>query len=294
YEKLGDFTSAVLIYQEIINTLKNSPLAKQSLYRIGVIKLDHFSVPEEAEGYFQNVLKNPGQPELNFEAMFRIGDCYIMRGLLDQAKNWYNQMAARYRGNDDVEKRALLEIGKIDYWNGNFDAALKSFSQIKSEPVNITDDKAGFYVNDAIDFVLFIEENKGSPEWLKKFATASLLIEQKQYEKALKIFYEIAQNSNAETLLDDAWLRIGQLEYQLGRYQQALSAFQTLIQKQPQSVHCDLAQKMIGEIYEVGLKEYSKAQQAYEVVLASYPNSVFLEEVRKRIRGLERGNKVIR
>lgn len=294
YENLGDFTNAVQIYQEIINTFKNSPLTKQSLYRIGVIKLDHFSAPEEAEGYFQNVLKIPAQPALNFEAMFRIGDCYVMRGLLDQAKNWYNQMVARHGANDEVEKKALLEIGKIDYWNGTFDAALKSFSRIQSEPVNITDDKAGFYVNDAIDFMLFIEENKQAPDLLKKFATASLLSDQKQYEKALILFYEIAQNSNAETLLDDAWLRIGQLEYQLGRYQQALSAFQTLIQRQPESVHCDLAQKMIGEIYEVGLKDVKKAQESYEVVLTSYPNSVLLEEVRKRIRGMEKGNGVIR
>ncbi|HEX9975477.1 MAG TPA: tetratricopeptide repeat protein, partial [bacterium] len=106
YENLGDFANAVLIYQEIINTVKNSPLAKQSLYRIGVIKLDHFSAPEEAEGYFQNVLKIPASPTLNFDAMFRIGDCYIMRGLLDQAKNWYNQMVARYGSNDEVEKKA--------------------------------------------------------------------------------------------------------------------------------------------------------------------------------------------
>ncbi|MCU0645058.1 MAG: tetratricopeptide repeat protein, partial [bacterium] len=183
---------------------------------------------------------------------------------------------------------------KIDYWNGNFDAALKSFTRIQSEPVNITDDKAGFYVNDAIDFMLFIEKNKGAPDWLNKFAAGSLFSDQKHYEQALTFFYEIAHNSSVETLLDNTWLKIGQLEYQLGRYQQALSAFQTLIQKQPQSVYCDLAQKMIGEIYEVGLKDLPKAQQAYEVVLTSYPNSVLLEEVRKRIRGLERGNRVIR
>jgi len=51
---------------------------------------------------------------------------------------------------------------------------------------------------------------------------------------------------------------------------------------------------MIGEIYEVGLKDVKKAQESYEVVLTSYPNSVLLEEVRKRIRGIEKGNGVIR
>jgi len=290
YENTGDFTKAIEMYQEIINTYKKSPLAKQSYFRIGEIKLDHFSAPEEAENNFKEVLKIPSNAALNFSAMFRIGDCYIQRDLLDQARNWYNQMVARYGSNDEVEKKALLEVGKIDFWTGNFDAAQQNFSRIQSEPVNITNDKAGFYVNDALDFTMFIEENKQNPESLKKFANASLLVDQMQYEKALTIFYEIVQNNNADPLVDDTWLKIGQLEYQLGGYQQALTAFQTLIQKHPESVHCDLAQKMIGEIYEVGLKDFSKAQQAYEVVLASYPNSVLLEEVRKRIRGLERGN----
>ncbi|UCE05982.1 MAG: tetratricopeptide repeat protein, partial [bacterium] len=294
YENTGDFARAIEMYQEIINSYKKSPLAKQSFFRLGEIKLDHFSAPEEAENHFQEVLKIPSNASLNFSAMFRIGDCYVQRGLLDQARNWYNQMVARYSSNDEMEKKALLEIGKIDFWTGNFDAAQQHFTRIQTEPVNITNDKAGFYVNDALDFTMFIDENKQNPELLKKFASASLLVDQKQYDKALITFYEIVQNNNADPLVDDTWLRIGQLEYQLGRYQQALTAFQSLIQKQPESVHCDLAQKMIGEIYEVGLKDFLKAQQAYEMVLTSYPNSVLLEEVRKRIRGLEKGNRVIR
>ncbi len=287
YEKLGDFLKAIEMYQEIINTYKKSPLAKQSLFRIGEIKLDRFTAPEEAEGYFKEVLKIPANASLNFSAMFRIGDCYIQRGLLDQAKDWYNQMVARYGTNDEVEKKALLEMGKIDYWAGNFDAASNNFTKIKDEPVNITDDKAGIYVNDALDYLMFIEENNQNPDLLKKFAQASLLSNQRQFEKALTIFYEIVQSNNSELLLDDTWLKIGQLEYQIGHYNQALIAYQNLIQKKPESVHCDLAQKMIGEIYEVGLKDFKKAQASYELVLTSYPNSVLLEDVRKRIRGLE-------
>ena len=294
YENTGDFARAIEMYQEIINTYQKSPLAKQSYFRIGEIKLDQFSLADEAESYFQEVLKIPVNVSLNFDAMFRIGDCYIQQGAFDRARNWYNQLATRYGASDDVEKKALLKLGKIDYWAGNFDGASKYFDRIRNEPVNITDDRAGFYVNDALEFMIFIEENKQSQEQLKQFARGSLFVEQKQYEKALEIFYEITQHRKPDPLEDDTWLKIGQLEYRLGRYQNALTAFQNVIQNYPESVHCDLAQKMIGEIYEVGLKDFSRAQQAYEVVLTSYPNSVLLEEVRKRIRGLERGNRVIR
>ena len=297
YEKSGDFNRSMEMYQEIIDRYKKSPLAKQSLFRIGEIKLDQFSAPAEAEGYFQRVLKIPSNAALNYNAMFRIGDCYLRQGLLDRAGNWYQQMVERYGSNDEVEKKALLELGKIAYWKGDFDKALEKFSKIQNEPINVTNRNAGIYVNDALEFAMFIEQNKQNPELLKKFAQADLLLEQKQPQKALEIYYQVVKNSSTDPLSDDAWLKIGSLEYQQGRYQQALTAFQNLIQNQPESVHCDLAQKMIGEIYEEGLKNISKAQEAYEVVLTSYPNSVWLEEVRKRIRLLEKeevGNKETR
>lgn len=295
-EQTGDYATAVETYREIAANYrqKNPLLVKQSLFRLGEIELERLQNPAGAAGYFSEVVKIPPVQGITFEAMFRMADCYIRQDQLRQAQNWLQQLCDRYSTAKYVQIRAQFKLGQLEFWQGNFEGALKRFATIQDEPMGIGNDQAGYYLNDALDYMLFINENKSHGDGLKKYAWASLLVEQKQFARALDHFYELVRSDSLGPLLDDAWLRIGELEYQLGRYPQALSALQTLIQKQPQSVHCDLAQKMIGEIYEVGLKDFSKAQQAYEVVLTSYPNSVLLEEVRKRIRGLEKGNRVIR
>lgn len=295
-EQTGDYATAVETYREIAANYrqKNPLLVKQSLFRLGEIELERLQNPAGAAGFFSEVVKIPPVQGITFEAMFRMADCYIRQDQLRQAQNWLQQLCDRYSTAKYVQIRAQFKLGQLEFWQGNFEGALKRFATIQDEPMGIGNDQAGYYLNDALDYMLFINENKSHGDGLKKYAWASLLVEQKQFARALDHFYELVRSDSLGPLLDDAWLRIGELEYQLGRYPQALSALQTLIQKRPQSVHCDLAQKMIGEIYEVGLKDFSKAQQAYEVVLTSYPNSVLLEEVRKRIRGLEKGNRVIR
>ncbi|MDZ7318305.1 MAG: tetratricopeptide repeat protein [candidate division KSB1 bacterium] len=295
-EQAGDYATAAEKYREIAVSYrqKNPLLVKQSLFRLGEIELERLNHPAAAEGYFGEVLKIPPVQGITFEAMFRLADCYIRQDQLQKADDWLQQLLARHSASEYVQTKAQFKLGQMDFWRGNFDGALKRFAAIQEPAVNLNQEQFGYYLNDALDYVMLIQDNKSHGETLKKYAIASLLVEQKQPARALEYFYQLVQNDSLGPLLAEAWLNIGQLEYQLGHYQSALSAFQALIQKQPQSVHCDLAQKMIGEIYEVGLKDYSKAQQAYEVVLTSYPNSVWLEEVRKRIRGMERGNRVIR
>ncbi len=295
-EQAGDYATAAEKYREIAANYrqKNPLLVKQSLFRLGEMELERLNNPAAAEGYFSEVVKIPPVQGITFEAMFRMADCYIRQDQLSKAQNWLQQLRDRYSTAEYVQTRAQFKLGQLEFWQGNFEGALKRFSTIQHEPMGIGNDQAGYYLNDALDYMMFINENKSQGDGLKKYASASLLVEQKQFARALDHFYELVRSDSLGPLLDDAWLRIGELEFQLGRYQQALSALQTLIQKQPQSVHCDLAQKMIGEIYEVGLRDFAKAQQAYEVVLTSYPSSVLLEEVRKRIRGLEKGNRVIR
>lgn len=295
-EQAGNYATAAEKYREIAANYrqKNPLLAKQCLFRLGEIELERLNNPAGAEGYFGDVLKIPPVQGITFEAMFRLADCYIRQDQLKKAREWLQQLLDRYSASEHVQTRAQFKLGELNFWQGDFDEALKRFGAIQSDPMSISNDPSGYYLNDALDYMMLIEENKGHGDGLKKYAAASLLVQQKQAATALERFYELVRSDSLSPIVDEAWLSIGQLEYQLGRYQQALSAFQTLIKKQPQSVYCDLAQKMIGEIYELGLKDVSKAQQAYEVVLTSYPNSVLLEEVRKRIRGLERGNRVIR
>ena len=224
----------------------------------------------------------------NIEAIFRIGDCYLARNLLNDAAKWYNQILHQRATSHHFKMKAMLKLGKIFYWQGDFKSALEQFQQIQNDPINITNDQAGIYVNDALEYSILIDENKDSENMLKQFALADLLTEQKKYEQALNLCKEVTQQDSSRNLLDDGWLKIGQLYFFMKKYNESIGAYQNIIDKHAHSVYADLAQKKIGDVYEHGLKNSASALKAYELVLTKYPDSIYLEEVRKKIREIEK------
>ncbi|MBC8185499.1 tetratricopeptide repeat protein, partial [candidate division KSB1 bacterium] len=288
YEKLSQFESAIEIYNQIIVDHKNTPHAKNSLFRIGEIQLKNFSDPDAAEESFKKVTQMRPAGKQNIQAIFRIGDCYLIRNTLAKAADWYKQVSRQKSASIHLKMKALFKLGKISYWQGEFDSANETFEKIVNDPINITNDQAGVYVNDALELSMLIDENKESQNILKKFASADLYLEQKKNDSALSIYKEIAQQDSTKELLDDAYLKIGELCFYLKNYDESIKMFRHLILNFPTSVYADVAQKNIGDVYHQGLQNSESALQAYELVLTNYPDSVYLEEVRKKIREIEK------
>ena len=288
YEKSGEYVKSIEIYNDIITSFKKSPYVQKSLFRIGEINLEKFAKPVDATGFFKKVLDIKPFKNLNFEAIFKIGDCYVMQNLLEDAKNWYLKCEKEKSSPDWVEMRINYEIGKIEYWLGNFDLASTKFLLIQQNPLIITDKIASNLVNDALEYSMIINENEDNSETLKKYATAELLFIQKKSDKAIKFLIEVSQKDSSGFLADDALIKIGIEEKKGQEFERAVNTFQRIIDDYPESLHSDNAQKMIGEVYEYGFKDYLKAQQSYELVITTYPYSIYLEEVRIRIRELEK------
>jgi tetratricopeptide (TPR) repeat protein len=288
HEKLTQFEKAIEIYNKIIIEHKHSQYAKNSLFRIGEIQLESLSDPDAAEAFFKKVKQMRPIGKANVQAIFRIGDCYLKRNALDKAAELYEQVPRQKAASHHLKMKALFKLGKIFYWQGDFGSANVTFEKIVNDPINITNDQAGLYVNDALEHAMLIDENKDAEIILKKFALADLYVEQKKPESALFIYEEISQQDSAKKLLDDAYLNMGEMYFYLKNYNESLQAFQKLLTELPKSVYADVAQKSMGDVYHQGLQNRESALEAYELVLTNYPDSVYLEEVRKKIREIEK------
>ena len=71
---------------------------------------------------------------------------------------------------------------------------------------------------------------------------------------------------------------------------EAVKAFRFLVDSIPLSILKDRAQFRIAEIYQTILNKKTQAIEAYEKLLAQFPNSLYVEESRKRIRLLRGDN----
>ena len=80
---------------------------------------------------------------------------------------------------------------------------------------------------------------------------------------------------------------IGDIESESSRPEEALDAFNRLLDDFPESYLSDLALKKKAEVYENLLHNPREAQLLYEQLLTTFPKSIYVEEVRRKIRVLE-------
>jgi tetratricopeptide (TPR) repeat protein len=90
--------------------------------------------------------------------------------------------------------------------------------------------------------------------------------------------------------VDDAMMKIGELYVLLKRPHEAISAFHFIADSIQLSILKDRAQFNIAEICQTVLNNKTQAIEAYEKLLSQFPNSLYVEESRKRIRLLRGDN----
>ena len=105
---------------------------------------------------------------------------------------------------------------------------------------------------------------------------------QKDYEAALAGFRFFLELHAHSMLAGNAQYWIGECEYRLGRYQDALTSFYNLVSYYPLSSKLPASTLKIGQIYtKLGDKE--KARMMYERVLDQYPDLAEAEVARRAL-----------
>jgi tetratricopeptide (TPR) repeat protein len=272
------YQNVVGLYEAVIHDYPNSELAAQSFYRIGIIRVDRFFDLNGALESFGKAKALARTADLAADASMRIAEVYILQNDLTSARAAYEcvlrmpipayQQSAQYR------------IAELDYFAGKFDSCLTELKPLAS---NLNSDLS----NDALLLQYFLVENKGtSPAALGEYAKADLLMRQERYSEALAGFSEVVKTFPTTLLVDDATLKMAELHLSLNQPDEALATFRRIVNDMPESILRDRAQMRIAETYQRILKDKEKAISAYEQILVKFPNSLYVEQARKRIRQL--------
>ncbi|MFQ5823331.1 MAG: tetratricopeptide repeat protein [bacterium] len=286
-QKQGLSSEALKSYDELISSAPQSPWAQEAMFQKGEIYfLDFFEVDKALEAYHAILHKFPKNAKI-VNTFFRIGDCYAAQGKLKEAQIWYERPLIKQFTNQGIKEKAFYKSAYLDFVKGDFGKAnekLKMITENLSEDITAEES----YENDALELNFLIEENQlASSEALKTYAQAQRMKLQRQYSEAIKKLQGILEIFPNAGIIDETLVDLGELENIRGNYTSAIGYLQGLLKGEPESVYNALAQKRIGEIYEQGLGDFQKAQQAYEQVLINYPQSVYLEEVRQKLRNLQ-------
>lgn len=285
-QKQGASTEALQQFEELVKAGRTSPWAQEALYQIGEIYFsDLFEIDQALDAYNRIIRSYPAGKKTD-QAYFRVGDCYAIKGDFEKAKTWYQRASTLLGPNSPLQDRAFFKTAHLQFLAGDYEAAKEALAKI-TEKIG-QDGVSQDYVNDALELTFLIEENEGkSEEALRAYSAAQQLKMQKKDAEAIAALNRIVAIYPAADVVNESLMELGELEKERGNFEVAVGHFETLLAEHSESVYNALAQKHIAEIYETGLDDLQKAYEAYENVLINYPNSLYLEEVRLKLRELQ-------
>jgi TolA-binding protein len=143
--------------------------------------------------------------------------------------------------------------------------------------------------NDAIALSVFITDNMGmdtTPEPMKIYARADLLIFQNKTDEAIKSLDSLAIIYPDHSLNDDVLFEKGRIYLSERKYSEAAELFDMIDENYSFDILGDDAMFQLAELYQNYLNDNSKAMELYKEILTKYKGSIYTVEARKRFRAL--------
>jgi tetratricopeptide (TPR) repeat protein len=279
---MENYQQALMAYEELILRHPQSAEAAEALYATGEIFFLYLNDVESALGAYRALVMAEEGGVRNAEAHFRVGDCLAVKGDLKGAREEYQRLSQQ-NIPEDVREKATYKLAQLSFLEGDLEEAKEKFDHL------VSSFRQGFYVNDALIYSMFLDEGlTEGKESLQAYVEAMRLGYQRDYHQALAAYQEALVQFPNSSLGDDVLMQMALLKEKIGQHQDALAHLQGLIVDYPESRLCPEAQRRIGQIYELRLKELPMAIEAYEQVLSKYPRYLFLDDVRRKIRQLRR------
>ena len=222
-------------------------------------------------------LTNTDRAQIKME----LADIHVLHGDIWEASLLYMQIDSDFKF-EPIGHEAKFKNARIFYYDGEFEFAQSQLDVLKQSTSKLI-------ANDAIQLSLLITDNLGLDSnytamyW---FATADLLIEQHQYEKAYIYFDSIMDEFPESGLGDEVLYKKGHSLELRGEWNKAISTYEMLLKYYDTDILADDALFRIGDIYENFLFQEEKSAPYYRRILFDYKGSLYSVEARKRFKNI--------
>ncbi len=214
----------------------------------------------------------------------------LASALLTQGEVWdatliYAQVEKEFK-EDVIGQKAKFEKTKISYYNGNFEWAQTQLKVLKLSTSKLI-------ANNAMKLSLLISDNLNldtTDTALLIYAQSELLFKQKKYTACLKKLNELEINFPGHSLLDEMLLKKSDVYIAKKEYVEAINCLNQIGEKYYYDILYDDALFYQAQIYENALEDKKNAKEKYEELLLKTPNSIFVNQARKRYRLLRENN----
>lgn len=210
-----------------------------------------------------------------------LADINLFGGDVWEATLLYSQVEKSFK-NDPIGFEAKLKNAKLSYYIGEFEWAKAQLDVLKAATTKLI-------ANDAMELSLLISDNideDSSTVALSYYAHADLYEYRNQYQLAQEILDSTRLLGLSHPIFDDVILKKAKITIKQGKYKDADSLLQRLIDFYPDGLLADDALFLQADLNENQLNNRIKAMSCYENLLFKYPSSLYTVEARKKFRKL--------
>jgi tetratricopeptide (TPR) repeat protein len=272
----GDVEIVIDAFTEVAELYKHTEAAYEALLRIGILKFYLQNKQEEAKEYFNKIISESSLSRSSVDAYTELGKIALINGNLVEAERNFMQIAVLAKVNINQINDAKYSLARIKFYLGEFD-------QAKEILADVTKDLKDNNANDALEFSLILNAAKFDSSCLMIFAEGEFWADQKKFGEAAEKYVLIANNQQAFILHSVAAIRMAEMKLAQDNYTQAIQLFNNVVEEGEKNIYADKALYLLGKIYQYGMGDNTKAVEIYEMLLANFPASIYLDEARSEI-----------
>jgi tetratricopeptide (TPR) repeat protein len=277
--KMGNVEEAILTLKSLIKNHSKTSEGMDAVRILGEIYLNDLRDPGKAEDYFKKyVSREPKEEKKVLDAQFSLVECQIMKENFGKVEKGLLGLI-----NSPYGDRALFQLGEVYFYQGDFESSLDMFNRIVQEyPKSVVE-------NNALRRIIQITDNM-EDETLKEIAEVELLGRQGKFEDGIEILRNILNSEpgkESSKIIEDVILLMGNIYEGLEDYPASISAYENLVERNPESILAPEALRRAGEVYFVRLGDRKHAIEMFERVLLEYPKAVQTDIIRKRVEELK-------
>jgi len=263
-------------FNDVIEIYTNTEAAFEALLRIGIIQLYMQNNHVKASENLKIVISDGVNSKSAGDAFIELGNIALLNGNLDKAELYFLKIVEKTNSNNHLKSLAKLKLARVNLYKQNFDEANNQLAAILQ---NLKDDNA----NDAIELSLVLNTTMNDSSNLVQFAEAEFLTEQKKFNEAAIKYSLIYQNPQAFVLHSITKLRHAEMMLADDDYEEAIKLFENIADEGEKNIYADKALYLLGKTYYLGMGNREKALEVYERLLLEFPNSLYIDEARNEI-----------
>jgi tetratricopeptide (TPR) repeat protein len=264
-------------YRRIISDFPKTSNAADSRLRLAQIYSEILKDNKKAIAELEKLISEFTNSHYAVTAYLELGKIYIMNDDLENAENSFAKFDTALRfSNADQKDQIMYYKALLLYFKGDIKNAQKAFEVLVLNPD--TD-----IANDVMKKLYNITSNEQYIAALELFAKAELREFQKNPKEALEILKEVIKLADKTPLGETATYKAAEIEFNNAEYLECRKYLTSISQKYPESKNNDKYIFLTAESY-YSEDNSGEALKFYTELITKYPESIYLQESRKKIR----------